>query len=775
MIFSEKFIKATEEYCDYSRYVPAPYMRRSFVLEKAPEKAEITLTALGFYRLYINGTDITKGILAPYISNSDQTVYFDNYDITKYLTAGKNTVAFILGNGHQNCFGGHVWHHDMVRYRSAPKLSFAIEADELVIEADEKVVTHPSGMLLDDIRLGVHYDARCEIDGWNLPEFSDSDWKPAIVTEPARGEYVLCIADPVVVYRELSPVSVTENVKFAKYAPRKNYTEDIGSSVYDSTEDDSKFGYLYDFGENNAGIFRLKIKGEKGQRIVIQACEILDENGCPSAQNIDFYYPGFAQRDIYICRGDGEEVFVPDFTYHGYRYLWVTGITKEQATKELLTYLVAGSQLETMSDFSCSDDITNKLWQAGMRSDRSNFYYFPTDCPHREKNGWTGDAAISAEHMTLKFDLDKTYRAWLHSIRNAQGRDGAIPAVIPTGVYGFAWGNGPVWDSVIFALPYYTYIYRGKTEMIKENAHMMMRYLSYITTRRDSRGLIEIGLGDWCPAYGDHPGDYDVPLIFTDSVATMESARMASVMFEAVGLTLQAEFAKNIYREMREAIRRHLIDFSTMTVHGACQSGQAIAIALGVFDECEKSEAFTRLLEFIAECDNHFNVGFYGARYLFHVLSDFGEEELAFEMITRTDFPAYGYWIANGSTTLRESFPKPGSRVGQSHNHHFWGNITAWFTKTIVGININPDNTDPAFVRIKPHFISKLEHAEGYYDTVCGRVSVSWKRDGCDILLDITAPEGISGEIILPFGYRYNRKSYLKLTSGTIRLTKSQL
>lgn len=771
MIFSKKFVSAKQafDYATLQKPVNAPYLRKNFVIDELPEKAEMTITGLGFYKLFINGTDITKGILAPYISNSDQTVYFDNYDIKKYLVKGKNTLGFMLGNGFQNCVGGSIWDLDIGHYRSSPKLAFALELEcggvKNVIEADETVVTHDSPITFDDIRCGVHYDANLEICGWNLPDFDDSTWAPAIKAESPRGEYVLCCAEPIKVYKELAPVSIEENVYLDTYY-RRNDVISGKETFYDSEEDDKSAGYVYDFGENNAGLIKLKIKGEKGQRIILQLFEHHNRvSGKPDFTNLHFFPEGFVQRNIYICKGGEEEIFVPDFTYHGYRYCWVLGITKEQATKDLLTYLVAASSLTQRCDFKCSDDITNKLWEASLRSDLSNFFYFPTDCPHREKNGWTGDASVSAEHMVLKLGVENSYRAWLNSIRNAQSYDGAIPGIVPTGGWGFAWGNGPIWDSVAFNLPYYVWQYRGDTTLIEENAILMMRYLDYISKKRDERGLIHIGLGDWCPV-GKAAGDYDVPLEFTDSVAVMDSAKKAAKMFFEIGLVNQAEFAEELAYELKESVRKYLIDWNTFTVLGSCQSGQALAIALDVFEPSEKSEAYTRLLEFIELREDHLDTGFYGARYIFHVLSDFGDADLAFRMITRTDYPSYGNWIARGATTLWENF-FPESADGSSLNHHFWGDISSWFVKAITGIKVNPFGEDENCINVEPNFIEALDNASASYDSTCGKVSVKWERDGSDVKLSVEIPEGIYGNIKLPFGYRFeNDKCIGKLKTG---------
>lgn len=207
-----------------------------------------------------------------------------------------------------------------------------------------------------------------------------------------------------------------------------------------------KRGWLYDFGVNTAGIETLRIKGERGQQIDLQFAEYINPDGELDYGNLGFYPDGFVQRDVYILKGEGEEVFEPQFTYHGARYCLVLGLTDEQATEELLTFDICASAIGDRGDFRCSDDTVNKLQVMTRNSDLSNFYYFPTDCPHREKNGWTGDASVSCEQLSLNFAPEKSYKEWLRNIRKTQKETGELPGIIPTGGWGYEWGNGPAWD-----------------------------------------------------------------------------------------------------------------------------------------------------------------------------------------------------------------------------------------------------------------------------------------------------------------------------------------
>ncbi len=720
---NKKFIKATEEYCSLQRWVAAPYLRRSFVLPEAPLSAEISVCGLGFYVLYINGKDITKGRLAPYISNPDHICYYDTYDITSYLTEGENVIGLMLGNGFMNCLGGFVWDFDKAEFRGAPRVALELKAvaggEELVIEADESFLCHSSPVLFDDLRMGEVYDARLELPGWNLAGYNTEGWTPALAAKTPRGEMKLCTADPIAKLREVKPVAIFR-------------------------EGDA---FVYDFGTNSAGLCKLKIKGECGQCVTMWHAEQLSD-GSFFNDNIRFYgqgreaYSEWNQTDKFICSG-GEDEYMPYFRYNGFRYVKVEGITEAQATDELLTYHIMGSDLSVIGGFSCSDERLNTLYRMVDNANRSNLFYYPTDCPHREKNGWTGDASMSVDQMLLMYDLEASLREWLENIKRAQRLDGALPGIVPTSGWGFAWGNGPAWDSVLFNLPYALYKMRGCTEVIRECAHAMVRYLDYILTRRDGRGLIAVGLGDWVPV--NKPADqYDAPLALTDSVMVMDMARKAAEMLTAIGYTHQASFAEGIYRDMRDTVRRELVDPDTMLVAGDCQSSQCIALYYGVFDECERERAFAHLVRQIHAKDDSFDCGFIGMHCLFHVLSDFGESELAFKLITRDRFPSYTLLIEEGITALPEHFleKKP---FPESLNHHFLGDISRWFTTRLAGLKVIDHKT----VQIKPCPVSGVDYAEAYYDLPLGRVSVRWDRnpDGT-VAVKHTAPEGVS--VMLP-------------------------
>lgn len=732
------FIKATEEYNTFEKAVPAPYIRKNFTCDEQTT-AKITIAACGFYELYINSRRITKGFLAPYISNTDDYIYYDEYEVR--LDKGENVIGIILGNGFQNNPGGYIWDFDKAPFRSAPMVAVNLEyynksGNLMVISTDKTFKTHPSPIVSDDYRFGETYDANLEIPDWNKKGFDDSLWNEVIVTVPPKGEFKRCESESIIIETELKPIDIFK-------------------------EDD---GYVYDFGVSFAGVCRLCINGKKGQKVELQHADLLKDGRFHIDNNWfvgDFWDRDkkIVHRDTYICKGEKNETYMPTFTYHGFRYVKVTGITEEQATEDLLTYVVIHSDLKTRGGFSCSDETINKLQEITRRSDLSNFHYFPTDCPQREKNGWTADAALSCEQMTLNFSPEKSYHEWLYNIRKSQREEGSLPGIIPTAGWGFEWGNGPAWDCVLAYIPYYTYIYRGETEMIIESVEAFISYLKYLETKKDGKGLICFGLGDWCHAGIAIGATPKAPLVVTDTIMSMDIANKIAFMFDVIGLKKQSEYAKEQYDFYRKAIRENLINYDTMTVLGDCQSSQAMGLYYNLFEPAERQLAFDELLNFVHKADDHIDVGVLGGRVLFHVLSEFGYTDLAYKMITRPDFPSYGNWLVRGATTLWENFDP---EFVESPNHHFWGDISAWFIKSLAGINYNPTGSNLNEVMIKPHFATQLQNAEGYYDSSFGKIISSWKRNGEKIVLNINAPQEINVTVKLSDGYAFEDGSVQK-------------
>ncbi|MBQ8323322.1 MAG: family 78 glycoside hydrolase catalytic domain [Clostridia bacterium] len=707
-ILKKHFISAGENFSRLYDRVNAPYLRKSFTLP-AFSTAELYICGLGFYELYINGQKHTKGKLAPYISNPDHYAYYDKYDVSAWLKSGGNAIGVILGNGFLNNMGGHPWGFEKASFRSAPKLSLLLLIDgKEYLFSDKSFKTAPSPIFFDDLRCGEYYDARLEQPDWSTYGFDDSAWTFAQQTAPPKGEMRLCTAEPVRVIKELSPVTVFP----------------------------SDGGFIFDFGVNAAGICRFSLKGSKGQKIILRHCETLTENH--GFYNKNTCTPDFdrelSQKDIFICSGK-QETFEPSFTYHGFRYVFLEGVPSCEPPKLTLDMLVLSSDLPQTGIFRCSDETVNRLQEATLNSDRSNFFYFPTDCPQREKNGWTGDAVLSAEQMLYNLDCANSFSVWLDNIRAAQKENGRLPAVVPTFEFGYDWGSGPAWDMVLVELPYQIYRFTGEIKVLQENSGAIAKYLRYLKSKVMKNGLIAFGLTDWCECGQTREDICSTPLEISDTLISIDLCQKSAFIFRVLSDSENERYANEFALSLKSSFRKNHLT-PDLFVSCRSQTAQAQAIAFGVFRENEVAAAAQNLVTLIKEKSDRFHVGVLGARVLFRVLAQHSHGDLALQLMTKDGFPSYKYWLDHGATSLWEGFNElrensifriDGGRV-LSLNHHFWGDISAWFYRYILGININPNGDDCNLFEISPLEFKNIEYAEGSYIRNGNGVSVSWKR-----------------------------------------------
>lgn len=713
----DRFICATEEYCKLYEYVSAPYIRKDFFVENF-KSAKLKICGLGFYELFLNGEKITKGKLSPYISNPDHLIYYDEYDLSHLLKQGGNAIGVILGNGFLNNIGGYPWGFDKAAFRSSPKLSLVLEIDgKEILCSDESFKTAPSPIYFDDLRCGEYYDARKEQCGWSCYGFDDGEWEFAKKTTAPKGKLTKTSAEPIRICKEIRPCGIT---------------------LIDG-------GFIVDFGVNTAGVCRLKIKGRKGQTIVLWHGEVLTNDGNLYIHNTctPSFDRNMTQKDIFICSGK-EDVFEPSFTYHGFRYVFIEGIEPERINDFSITMLQLSSDLKNVGSFSCSNQTVNKLQEITLNSDISNFFYFPTDCPQREKNGWTADAALSCEQLLYNLDCSNSLRVWLENIRCAQKEDGQLPGVVPTVEFGYDWGNGPAWDSVLIELPYQIYRFTCNKKALEENVEAIAKYISFLKTKVNENGLIAFGLPDWCECGKLTEGRTSTPLEVTDSLVSIDICQKAAKIFKVLGCNEYKERAVSFEKQLKEKFREVWLD-KNLFVKCKTQTAQAKAIEVGVFSEAEKEIALLNLLEIIKSNNGHFQVGVIGARVLFRVLAENGYANLALEMMTKEGFPSYKYWLDHGATSLWEGFNelkensifrKDGWRM-LSLNHHFWGDISAWFYRYILGINVNPNFKEEVDFEIAPVWLNGIDNASGSYIKDGKGIRIERRQDNGKIYLKV--------------------------------------
>lgn len=753
--FTRKFITPAFGVGTVKKPHAAPLIRKSFTLDTSPHKATLLITGIGFYRLFINGREITKGLLSPYITDPGRVVAFDRYDVTEHLTTGENVIGIILGSGFRAPIAGHPAGLTS-KARGDVMCALVLDMDGETMECDESFKAHPSPILMNDLRYGEHYDARLErlTEGWRLPAFDDSGWTPVKMADVPRGEQRLCTAPPIKTRFTLTPVRIWR-------------------------EDDA---FVYDFGGNGAGRLCLHGVFPEGRRIAVEFAEYLmggrfyNETiaGGPKTDE----YPFGSQNYIYVC-GGGEANYKTSFTYQGFRYAKVYGITEEEAVPSLFTFEVMSSETKERGAFVCSDEILNAVQRMTREATHSNLFHIPTDCPHREKNGWTADAAVSAVHMLLNLECEDVLREWMHSVCAAMAPDGSLQGCVPAPPELFydAW-NGPGWDSVITEVPYRLMELRDDLSCARLAAPCMFRYLAYTLTRRDERGLVSFGLHDWMPPHDT----VKAPRELTDTLMCIDIARKSALIYHRLGMAELSEFCLGIARGYRAAVRKHLIDLGTSIVAGACQTSQAMAISIGVFEKDELPHAHSALRRFVRDTDYHVDCGVLGMRHIFRALSEAGDTEAAYKMITNPTAPSYADMVNRGETTLAEDFNALGERIN-SRNHHFLGDVSAWFIDTVCGIRVNPqmdmslreglrtgrfthfDGTSR--VDIVPHMPEELSFAEARHETPNGEVKVRLDRVRDDwISVKVTAADALHGRILPPEGYLFDGCGEYPLKTG---------
>ena len=706
------FIAKGIEYNTVCKHINAPLFKRVFDCETSG-KSTIKIAVAGLYRMFLNGTELNRSLFAPYLSNPNEVVFYDEYDVSGKLKARDNVLCVLLGNGFVNNNDFDIWRNETASYRSAPKFFLELKVSgKTIVESDENFLVTDSPITFDDFRCGERYDANLEKENV-LTSGSFGGFRKPIAVEPPKGELIKNITQPIKEYTERKAISVVKTEK----------------------------GYIYDFGLNDTGIPHLKINAKKGLRIDLYFAETIDDNGV-NFRSISFDRSNleYVQHDVYICK-DGKQEYKPSFTWHGCRYAEVRGLTDEQATKETLTFISTHSAIEKICGFNCDNEIVNKIADIIIRSDESNFIYYPYDCPHREKNGWTADASLSAEQMLHTFDAYDSLKQWLLCIRKSQRKDGALPGIVPTGGWGFKWGNGPAWDGALIEITYQLYRFGGNIDVLYENSAAIAKYVDYLYTRLNENGLIGFGLGDWLEFGSTYPDSYSTPVEVTDTLTSIELTQKAEQIFCVAGETKNAERAKDLCFLLTENFKKTWIKKYTVTCE--TQTAQAFAIMLNMFGE-NSAKAYGELLRIVRR-DGRLKTGIIGIKRLLDCLCDYGGEEIAYRLITDEKHSGYAHNLQAGATTLWENFTLydlsalPNSFVRKdgggilSLNHHCWGSISAWFFNCIAGLDIVSADS----IIISPVYPKRLNSAEAEFCRGERNIRVRWERKADRILLTV--------------------------------------
>ena len=693
--------------------LPAPYLRKTFDCADTPQKAVIYLCGLGWHELYVNNQKADDRVLAPTISQYDKHVGYIEYDVTNLLKKGKNAVCVLLGNG---LFNSRVpkWNFDKAPWRDFAKMLCDVEVDgKIVAQSDESWKVCNSPITFNEFRNGQCYDARLEVEGFADPDTDDSSWKKASLCMPAGGRVVLETQEPCRVMQSYPAVS-------SRYV-----------TCWEKT---------YDFGTNLAGWCKIKVKGPAGALIKLMYAEKIDPiSGFINVAEINPYEDfGNFQTDEYILKGapDGE-VFEPTLTYHGFRYVqfWSMG---DVELLDIQAQFVHTAFPEN-GKFESSDDMLNTLQRNTLQSYKSNYIGIPTDCPHREKNGWTGDASIAAETGIWNFDTEKAYAQFTRVLADTQRPCGQLPGIAPSGGWGYNWGSGPLWDDLLFEYPYQVYRFRGKTELIEEYYEQFKLYMEYCESRSQDH-LLNFGLGDWC--HWNRMGG--TPVEVTSSGYYFKNVMRLSLFAEILGKADNAAY----YRDLAENIRKSFIaKFANAdgTFADRALTAAAVAIGVGIVENEAAVKSAAALAGQVRQEGHKANFGITGAKFVPRVLAEFGYIDDAFEIVTQKEFPGWGWQVLQGATSLWETW------IGKdSQNHIMFGDISAWMYQYLAGIQ--PGIEAPGFKKfvLKPGFAAKLDHVKASYNSPYGTIQSRWQKLNGKIECEFEIPDGSTADIILP-------------------------
>jgi len=461
---------------------PAPYFKKTFSVKASLVKATLSACGLGMAVYYANGQTIGDQVLITPLTKFDARSLYSTFDLTAYLQEGENTIGACLGNGWYNTEHA-FWQYHMASWRDVPKmvaqldLMYADESCEQIV-TDLSWLSHDAPTLWNDPRGGEEYDARLELPDWCQPFGSTDGWKPVVLTKSPGGALLPMQHPPIRITRRLEGQRVTDTI--------------------------------WDFGQNFSGWVKITVEGEAGASVLLEYSELF-ENGEIDNTHISVFDNGkLKNADRYILKGEGQEIWAPMFQYHGFRWCKVT--ISGAARLVSIVGEVVHTDFSIIGDFSCSDDMLNRIHTAVRWSTLCNYHGIPTDCPHREQNGWTGDASLSAEQSLMNYDMKEAYRKWMMDFCDVQRPSGQIPAIVPTCSWGYNWGSGPAWDSAMMLIPYYVWQNTGDTSLIEQMWEPLNRYMDFIATMAVD-DLCEFGLGDWCPP----PGANICPTKLTDS------------------------------------------------------------------------------------------------------------------------------------------------------------------------------------------------------------------------------------------------------------------
>lgn len=724
--------------------VSSPLLRNVFTVEKEIETATAFVTGVGYYEFYLNGQKVGDHVLDPGMTDFRDRILYETYDVTDHLNTGENAAGFWLGNGAFRLKaeeGRWTW-YGMNNQFGTPfgimQLHLQYEdGSEEIISSDGTWKSSSSPIIYNNVYGGEDYDARLEQDEWNTVGFDDASWQPVEIVE-----------DPDVIMdsQVMPPIRVVETMK-----PVTQTNPEPGT-------------ILYDLEQNIPGWWRLQVEGEAGTEIKIRGAETLNNELFPKplqegdSLSTKHQYHGNVWT-TYILKGDGSETYEPRFFYTGFRYIEVQ-VDDPDAIKSLeIDGRVVHSALQRTSSFNSSDTLLNQICDAAVWSQRGNLHGYPEDCPHREKGGYNGDGQVIAETSMHDFDMHALYAKWLNDMKDSQYDNGRIPNTSPLMLGGV--GGGIAWGSAYILLPWWMYQYYEDTRLLEEHYPDMKEYMTYLenlASENDENPDEEYIINEF-GGYWDSLGEWEAPVRDrTGPINPLTNTYywyLDTLTFADIAGVLGNEEDRQYYLALADSIKQAFNEKFFLpgeNLYGTEEPYQGyllFALSGNLVPEENRQAVLDNLIHDIeVTSDGHLGTGILGTKHLINLLAEEGREDVLHEVVTKTTFPSWGYWIENGATTLWESW-----NAESSHNHQMFGTVNEYLYKYLAGIQA-PTNEGTAVgykeIHIKPYIPDQMNWAEASIETVRGTVSSRWEKTDDGLTLNITIPANTTGKISIP-------------------------
>ena len=711
---------------------PSPLLRRAFRTAGPVRSARLYVTSLGLYEIHLNGQRVGDQLFTPGWTSFRRRLQYQTYDVTSLLRPGENALGAVLGDGwyrgQLGFFGARNIYGRRLALRAQLEIRYQDGRTERVA-TDAAWKTATGAILASDIYGGETYDARRELPGWAAAPYDDRAWTPVAILDPPGAALVAPVSPPVRRVRELRPVTIRR---------------------LPSGET------LFDLGQNFTGWARLAVRGPSGTQVTLRFAEVLDRSGGLYTANLR----AARQTDRYILKGGGDETYEPHFTFHGFRYVGVTGLPAPPDTATI-TGIAVSSDLAPTGRFETSDSLLNRLQRNIVWGQRSNFLDVPTDCPQRdERLGWTGDAQVFARTAAFNMDVAGFYAKWLADLAADQDPSGSVPWVVPNPMGGdstrFAGTAG--WADAAVIIPWTMYLAYGDRRVLERQYASMRAWVEFARRRAGPQLVWRPGwqFGDWLALHSDD-ASYPGATTGTDLIATAFLAHSADLLARTAAVLGRGDDAatyRATFRAVREAFGREFVT-ATGRVGENTQTAYALALAFDLLPESLAPRAAERLERDVRFHDTHLTTGFLGTPHLLHVLTAAGRSGVAYELLAQRTYPSWLYPLSWGATTMWERWDgiRPDSTFEEpsmnSFNHYAFGAVGDWMYRNIGGIDLDP--AAPAYrrSRIAPRPGAGLTSARASLETPYGTLASAWRLDGGRFALDVTVPANTSAEVTL--------------------------